>query len=161
MLAHEAEHVVELGRLHQLTVDTYGVQHAGPPTPPISTFFGLLSLRLGLEEGWGGLEVRDAHRYLAGLVRQWPSFDPPARRPDVTVYDVAGAGGPEEHAAAVARWAAATWDAWSARHPKIRRVVAAWLPADARSRIRAGREVAQLLHRRSRNRSPARNVSPA
>ena len=57
--AHEAAHVVALGRLHQLTVDTYGAQHAGRSAARIGVAFALIGLRLSLDEGWSGEEVRD------------------------------------------------------------------------------------------------------
>ncbi|MHB8959789.1 MAG: DUF5946 family protein [Candidatus Limnocylindrales bacterium] len=31
LVGFELQHLVALGRLHQLTVDAYGAQHAGPP----------------------------------------------------------------------------------------------------------------------------------
>ena len=104
--AHEAAHVAVLGRLHQLTVDTYGAQHAGSSVARIGVAFALIGLRLSLDEGWSGEEVRDAHQYLGAKFKAWPEFAPPAERTWMTVYDVALATSPDEHARLVHRWAA-------------------------------------------------------
>lgn len=37
--------------IHQLAVDAYGAQHAGPRSPPIATTFALIGLSLALERG--------------------------------------------------------------------------------------------------------------
>jgi hypothetical protein len=65
VIANEMQNVLDLGRFHQLTVDAYGAQHAGEPTPRISTAFALIGLHLALDEGWTGTAVRAAHQYLA------------------------------------------------------------------------------------------------
>src|SRR4051794_29210123 len=76
----ESEHVVELGRWHQLLVDTYGAQHAGDQTPAIGVAFALIGLQLAIEDGWDGLRVRDAHQRLAAAYKTWPRFKAPPER---------------------------------------------------------------------------------
>jgi len=66
VVGFESQHLVELGPWHQLLVDVYAAQHAGERTPPIGTAFALIGLHLSIEDGWGGLPVRDAHRRGAG-----------------------------------------------------------------------------------------------
>jgi hypothetical protein len=48
--------------------------------------------------------------------REPPVLEPPINRGRVTIADVHGAGGPEEHAARVYRWARSVWQARSAYH---------------------------------------------
>lgn len=137
VLGNEADNLAQLGRLHQLTVDAYGSQHGGPPTPPIATAFGLIGLRLALDEGWSGTQVRSAHQYMGEASGDWPVFDRPATPGDVTVYDVAAADSPEAHADAVGRWAAAVWSAWHEAHPRVRALIDERLPTEVRGRILA------------------------
>ena len=137
--AHEAAHVAVLGRLHQLTVDTYGAQHAGGSAARIGVAFALIGLRLSLDEGWSGEEVRDAHQYLAANFREWPEFAPPAERKWMTVYDVALATSPDEHARLVLRWAAEAWAAWEHAREDVVALLRARLPVDVRGRITSAR----------------------
>jgi len=116
---YESQHVVELGRWHQLLVDTYAAQHAGERTPSIGTAFALIGLHLALDEGWDGLQVRDAHQRLAAASRMWPRFDAPPSRGELTVFDLALAGSPEEHIARLRAWAEAVWRAWAGSHDAV------------------------------------------
>jgi hypothetical protein len=92
---YELSHLVELGSLHQLTVDAYGAQHPGPNVPSIGVAFGLIGLSLALNWGRTGLEFREAHQYLGARFRAWPFFERPVVRSSATVLDVALAGSPE------------------------------------------------------------------
>ena len=136
--AHEAAHVVLLGRLHQLTVDTYAAQHAGAAAR-IGVAFALIGLRLSLDEGWSGEEVRDAHQYLAAKFKEWPEFAPPAKRNWMTVYDVALATSPDEHARLVRRWATEVWVAWEHAGEDVVALLGARLPVEVRGRITSAR----------------------
>jgi hypothetical protein len=117
---YESEHVVELGRWHQLLVDTYAAQHAGPLTPRIGTAFALIGLQLTLEDGLDGLRVREAHQRLAAASKDWPTFSPPASRGRLTIFDLAMARSPEDHVARLRAWAAAVWAAWAGSHDAVR-----------------------------------------
>jgi hypothetical protein len=128
----ELQDLVALGRYHQLTVDTYGAQHAGAATPAIGTAFSLIGLHLALDEGLDGPDVREIHRRLAADRVAWPRFDPPTTSWAVTVYDVALAGSSEEHAALVARWAASVWEGWRGAHRPVARLIAERLPEAVR-----------------------------
>lgn len=134
-MEHEAQLIPQLGRFHQLTVDAYGAQHAGAPTPPISTAFGLLGLYLALDRGWGGLAVRAAHGYLAQRHRSWPTFEPPSDRGPLTVQHVAEAQSPEAHGERVLAWAASVWSAWADQHTAVADWTDAVLPEAERSRL--------------------------
>jgi hypothetical protein len=137
--SHEAADIVVLGRLHQLTVDTYGAQHAGRSAVRIGVAFALIGLRLSLDEGWSGEEVRDAHQYLAANFKEWPEFAPPAERTWMTVYDVALATSPDEHARLVHHWAAEVWAAWEQVREDVVALLGARLPVDVRGWIRSAR----------------------
>lgn len=136
ILGFESEHLQLLGRFHQLTVDAYGAQHAGGPSPPISTAFGLIGLHLAFEHGWSGTAVRAAHQFLAGRRSTWPTFGGRRTGPMLTVADVAGATTPDEHAARVRAWARSVWDAWAPEHPRISTWVVSALPPETQDRLR-------------------------
>lgn len=137
VMGHEAQHLPALGRLHQLTVDAYGAQHAGVPTPTISTAFALVGLHLALEEGWSGTAVRAAHQALAERHRDWPLFAIPAERGRLTIAHVAASTTPDEHAMRVQAWAASVWKAWRGAHDAVRSWADAVLPPGLRDRLRS------------------------
>jgi hypothetical protein len=138
VVGYELTHLAELGRLHQLTVDTYGAQHAGPSVPAIGTAFALIGLWLALEEGMGGIEVRSAHQYLAGHFSAWPTFVRPFGAAGLTVFDVASAESIEDHARLVGRWAADVWVGWRPAHDAVRRVVQERFPSAIRGSLASG-----------------------
>jgi Family of unknown function (DUF5946) len=127
---YELEHVIRLGKWHQLLVDTYAAQHAGPETPPIGTAFALIGLALTLEDGWDGLRVREAHQQLAREFEGWPRFELPPSRGSMTVFDLAMAGSPEAHVERLGAWAADVWAAWSASHAAVRALISERLPGE-------------------------------
>jgi hypothetical protein len=128
----ESRHLVELGRWHQLLVDTYAAQHASDRTPLIGTAFALIGLHLALEEGWDGLGVRDAHQDLARRYREWPAFPAPKRRGALTVLDLALASAPAEHVERLRAWATDVWAAWTESHAAVAALIAERLQRDRR-----------------------------
>jgi hypothetical protein len=116
-----------VGRYHQLTVDAYGAQHAGPPTGALRVAYSLAGLMLALERGWSGPEVRAFHQRMGRPEPWWPSFPRPAGAARLTVADVvaagARAGSVDGHARLVQRWAGSVWDAWRDRHADVRALV--------------------------------------
>ncbi|HEV2004975.1 MAG TPA: DUF5946 family protein [Candidatus Limnocylindrales bacterium] len=128
----ESQRIVELGRWHQLLVDAYAAQHAGERTPPMGAAFALIGLHLALEQGWDGLEVRNAHQDLARRYREWPAFPAPERRGALTVLDLALASTPEEHVERLRAWATTVWQAWAGAHPAVEVLIAERLPLDRR-----------------------------
>jgi hypothetical protein len=134
---YELAHLASLGRFHQLLVDTYIAQHAGGSSPAIGVAFALIGLRLTLDDGWRGEEVRDAHRYLAESFREWPAFDPPTRRSKTTVFDLALAASPEIYVVTIQRWAADVWASWRDSQDEVLALIDARLPAEVRKRIRS------------------------
>lgn len=115
------------GRVHQLTVDAYAVQHAGGPHPDKSVAVHLAGLHLVLEQGNAPPAVPPLLQRLAARVAEWPHFVPPERSGALTVADVASAGSPDEHAVAARAWAEAVWGAWEAHHEAVAAFVAAHL----------------------------------
>jgi hypothetical protein len=120
----ELENQVQLGRLHQLTVDAYGAQHAGGQGSGIRVAYSLVGLLLALERGFTGVQVRDLHQRMGKPAPGWPRFDPPPGAGWLTVEDVAiagrRAGSVQGHADTVGRWARSVWAAWAARHDDVR-----------------------------------------
>jgi hypothetical protein len=106
------------GLVHQLTVDSYAVQHAGGPHPDKSVDVHLVGLHLVLARGLRPVDVPPRLQRLASATREWPHFDPPASRGTLTVADVALAG-PEAHASTVCRWAEETWQRWREHHDAV------------------------------------------
>ena len=129
---YELEHVAELGRWHQLLVDTYAAQHAGPRTPAIGTAFALIGLQLTLEDGLDGLAVREAHQRLARASRTWPRFELPASRGALTILDLALADSRADHVERLHAWDTDVWAAWSDSQDAVREL--------ARDRLEAGRK---------------------
>lgn len=124
MVGFELQHLALLGRLHQLTVDAYGGQHAGPPTGQRYVAYSVAGLALALEHGWSGVEVRDLHARMGPVRPAWPTLPPPPRPAEMTVADIVAAGAwansPDGHAESVQRWAAAVWASWRDQHDEIR-----------------------------------------
>lgn len=115
----------EFGRLSQMTVDTYAVQHPGVDGPQArqSVAVHLMSLCLQLERG---ARQEEATRMLQAVLPAknrpvFPWLEPPTNRGEVTVVDVLAAGeSAEAHLAAVRRWAESVWGAWGAYHGEVR-----------------------------------------
>jgi hypothetical protein len=133
----EFGHLAILGRHHQLLVDTYGAQHAGPKVPRIGPAFGLIGLCLALEDGASGPAVRAAHQYLAQHYRGWPAFELPARTAYLTVFDLALATTPSDFERILHRWAGEVWLEWAPAHATVAALIQERLPRDIRDRLRA------------------------
>jgi hypothetical protein len=137
VVGHELTHIPKLGRLHQLTEDAYGAQHAGPRVPAIGMAFALIGLHLVLDAGWSGTAVRAAHQYLAAHYKNWPRFTAPGQPAVLTVAHVAGSPTPEVHASRVRAWAASVWESWSTEHQAVREWANQTLDEAARARLRS------------------------
>lgn len=112
-----------IGSCHQLTVDAYGAQHAGPPTGAIYVAYSLVGLHLALERGWAGVQVRALHQRMGRPEPSWPPFPRPGSTGSITVADVvaagARAGSRAGHEELVERWARSVWEAWAAEHGAV------------------------------------------
>jgi hypothetical protein len=115
VLAREYEDTVLFGMVHQLTVDTYVVQHAGGRHPDKSVCVHLVGLLFTQEQGVTPTRVPPLLQRLTQRTR-WPHLEPPAERAVLTIQDVALAANRAEHAQRVREWAAAVWRSWDAHH---------------------------------------------
>jgi hypothetical protein len=115
VLAAEFQNPDLFGQAHQLTVDSYAVQHAGGRHPDKSVCIHLVGLHLALELGVAPMEVPAQLQRLARRT-SWPHLDPPEDRASLTVRDVALADSPHAHALRVREWAAEVWRTWSRHH---------------------------------------------
>jgi hypothetical protein len=126
--AFETEHLMELGRFHQLMVDTYGAQHPETPTPPIRVTYSLIGLYLSIVLGWSGFDVRNVHSRMGKPQPWWPTFRRSAERSSITAADVVLAGqqeGPSGHARLMDLWALSVWGTWASEHDNIAKFAAA------------------------------------
>jgi len=123
VLESEFSNAVLFGQVHQLTVDTYAVQHAGGNHPDKSVVVHLTGLHLALIQGVRPPNVAPLLQRFAGRVKTWPHLAPPRRIGDITVCDVALAESMEDHVNKVREWSRAVWDAWSEHHPEVARLV--------------------------------------
>ena len=78
VLAAEYSSAVLFGQVHQLTVDTYAVQHAGGAHPDKSVDVHLSGLHLILEQKQRPVAVAPMLQRLASVVDAWPHFAPPS-----------------------------------------------------------------------------------
>jgi hypothetical protein len=125
---YELTHVAELGRWHQLLVDTYAAQHPSDAGPAIGTAFALIGLHLALDDGRSGLQVRDAHQLLGNRYRDWPRYPAPADRGRLTIVDLALATDPGTYVETLHRWANEVWSAWTGQHAAVGDLVRERLP---------------------------------
>ncbi len=119
VLGAEYGNAVLFGQVHQLTVDTYAVQHAGGSHPDKSVVTHLCGLHLVIERGHRSPEVPPLFQRITGAVTAWPHWPPPDGRGTLTVFDVALADSAEAHAALVRDWAGSVWSAWAEYHPAV------------------------------------------
>jgi hypothetical protein len=109
-------------RVHQLTVDTYSVQHPGVPERRSiqSLALHLITLCLVLEHGVDPTAGPGIHKRLV----KRPGFDwlePPVSIGEMTVADVRRARSATMHGCLVRRWALDVWHAWTPHHATVRR----------------------------------------
>jgi hypothetical protein len=109
------------GAIHQLTVDTYAVQHPGEPSRRArqSVALHLISLYLQLERGYGPERARDALKRAADSGKDYAWLDSPARIGELSILDVYKAKSPEEHSQLVEEWARSVWKSWSLHRDTI------------------------------------------
>ncbi len=107
--------------VHQITVDTYAVQHPGIPERRAIQSVGLhlVTLCLVLEDGADPREGPQLHkRMVKSPPFEW--LDPPPMGDRLNVVDVLPARSPAEHERLVHAWARDVWEAWTAHHDTVR-----------------------------------------
>jgi hypothetical protein len=107
------------GQVHQLTVDTYAVQHAGASHKDKSVAVHLVGLHLVLDLDIRPPRVPPYLQRFATAVTVWPHFVPPANTGPLTVCDVGLANSVAEHMDLVRKWAVQLWEAWSPHHAEV------------------------------------------
>lgn len=123
VLETEFSNMVLFGQVHQLTVDTYAVQHAGGIHKAKSVMVHLAGLHLVYEKGIKPSQVSKLHQRMAHKMKIYPEFTPPENTGPITVFDIAMASGQVEHANLVKEWSKQLWQAWSHVHPDIESLV--------------------------------------
>ena len=119
LLEAEYSNAFLFGRVHQLSVDTYTVQHAGGLHPDKSVDIHLTGLYLVLQKKMQPTSVHPFMRELVAGVEHWPHFPPPDLKTAITAFDVAMASSPQEHIQKVREWANLVWRCWSEYHSEI------------------------------------------
>ena len=119
VLGSEFGNAVLFGQVHQLTVDTYAVQHAGGGHPDKSIDVHLVGLHLMLERDMRPTSVPKYLQRLADVVTDWPHFPTPDVMGAPTVCDVALSDSVGDHIDAVQAWAGSLWEAWSRHHAGV------------------------------------------
>lgn len=130
VLGAEFGNAILYGAVHQLTVDSYAVQHAGGDHTDKSIAVHLAGLHLVLDRGMRPPNVPPLLRRLADVIPEWPHFLPPVERGSLTVFDVALTDSVQEHIDTVEGWAKQMWAAWSTHHDAVADLVARQLPMD-------------------------------
>lgn len=110
--------------IHQHVVDAWVAQHAHDGTKPIALAFALVGLYLHLELGFTGRQVQRVHMLLAQQREEWPSFPLPAKRGRVTAKRVLAASEGGARKVAIDAWCESVWDAYSASHEAVARLLA-------------------------------------
>ena len=108
VLAKEYSNPALFAAVHRLTVDTYAVQHPGGVHPDKSIDGHLVALHHIHVRGRSYEAAMQGMKRVIESKPAWPHFDPPPM-PLMTVFDVAMASSPEEHAALVREWSNVVW----------------------------------------------------
>jgi hypothetical protein len=109
--------------IHQHIVDAFTAQTANADSKPIGVVFALIGLHLYLDKDYTGKQVQQAHMTLARHKRDWPRFDLPESRGEITVADVLSEPAGPGRDAKIREWCASVWEAYSERHEKIRDLI--------------------------------------
>ena len=109
--------------IHQHVVDAYEAQHGGGTTRNSTVVFGLIGLYLALEKGYTGKQVQRAHMRIAGIRKDWPRLEPPARPAGITVLDVLKVPDGLKEDALIRQWMAAVREIWGDRQMWVREAI--------------------------------------
>ena len=123
VLATEYSNAFLFGQIHQLTVDSYAVQHAGGPHPDKSIDVHLFGLYLSLEKGIRSPYVPPLLQRLVAAIEVWPHYEPPTDPGSLTVFDVAMSDSVEDHIRIVREWAQGIWQRWAKYHAEVASLV--------------------------------------
>jgi hypothetical protein len=119
VLGFQYSNISLVGQVHQITVDTYAVQHPGGTHPDKSIAIHLSGLHLVFEGGSQPTIVPRLLKRLADTVQTWPHFPPPAELGPLTIFEIALATSHNDHINTARKWAGTVWNAWAAYHAEI------------------------------------------
>ena len=105
--------------IHQNIVDAYAAQNADENTKPVKVTFALIGLYLLIEKGYTGRQVQLAHIALAKKRKDWPHFDLPKDRGELTVRDVLDVPAGAERDQKILEWCKNVWEAYTSEHRKV------------------------------------------
>lgn len=105
--------------IHQHVVDAFTAQTADRDTKPIAVAFALIGLCLYLEKNYTAKQVQSAHMALARHKREWPKFDLPESRGEITVGDVLREPAGPMRDAKIREWCASVWEAYSGSRQQV------------------------------------------
>ena len=105
--------------IHQHIVDAFAAQTADQNTKPIKVAFALIGLYLHVEKSYTGRRVQLAHMQLAKRRKQWPSFNLPENRGDITVSEVLEAAPGAERDEMIHKWCVSVWEVYKASHRQV------------------------------------------
>lgn len=123
VVGEEFGDAVLFSQAHQLTADTYAVQHAGADHPDKSVGVHLCGLHLVHVRHIKPPDVPRMIQRMAERVERWPHFERPEGLDAMTVADIDAAESVEEHIKRVRAWSERIWDAWSPQHKVIAHLV--------------------------------------
>ncbi len=124
---YEFGNPAQVWEVHQLTVDSYAVQHAGGPHPDKSITIHLSGLHLALEKSVSPPQVAPLLKRLADANPDWPHFPAPQTAGMLTIFDIAMADSAPDHCRIVRQWAESLWAVWSDAHSSIADLVSSHL----------------------------------
>lgn len=110
-------------RVHNLTVDTYAVQHDHAPESPRvikSVAVHLITLYLQLEQDWTSAEAGMGKQRAAEFASEFVWLAPPEERGQLTIAGVYRAADAEAHVDAVQRWSRSVWQSWHTHHATVK-----------------------------------------
>lgn len=109
-------------RIHQITVDTYAVQHPGKPERRSiqSVALHLMTLYLFLERGVTATEGPTLHTRMNANKPPFHWLEPPQPNGRLTIAHVHEATTADEHEERVMAWARDIWAAWKPHHAVVR-----------------------------------------
>jgi len=113
--------------IHQHIVDAFIAQTADENSKPIAVAFALFGLHLYLDKNYSGKQVQLAHMALARHKREWPKFNLPQTRGEITVTDVLNEPPGTSRDAKIREWCATVWQEYSESHQRVRDLFSKYL----------------------------------
>lgn len=105
--------------IHQHVVDAFTAQTADRDSKPIAVAFALIGLCLYLEKNYTGKQVQLAHMALARKKREWPKFELPESRGEITVGDVLREPAGAIRDVKIREWCASVWQAYGGSRQQV------------------------------------------